>query len=113
VVLGGVVPGLRTGGPGVATVAEANADTVSFIGVAALSDTPDMQEFIDRTGINSFANIADTESSVWQHFEVTAQPAYAFISPDGTVDTVMSSLTEDTLTTACNSSSNHNRMTEQ
>lgn len=84
--------------PGVANAAESNAGTVEFVGVAALSDTPAMQDFVDRTGIGSFANIADTDSAVWQRFGVTAQPAYAFISPNGTVDTVKGSLSEDELT---------------
>ncbi|MQA10233.1 MAG: redoxin domain-containing protein [Pseudonocardiaceae bacterium] len=83
--------------PGVARVARANQDKVNFLGVASLSDVPKMRQFVSDNGIGSFPNVADTESSVWQRFGVTSQPAYAFIDADGTVDTVKGSLSEDEL----------------
>jgi peroxiredoxin len=81
---------------GVAKVAQANT-AVTFVGVAALSDTAGMREFVKNYGIGSFTNLADTNASVWQRFGVTSQPAYAFIRPNGTVETVKSSLSEDEL----------------
>lgn len=84
---------------GVAEVARAIAGTVTFLGVAALSDVPAMRTFVADTGLGSFTHLADTKASVWQRFGVTAQPAYAFIRPNGTVETVKGSLTEDELAT--------------
>ncbi|AEA23544.1 thiol-disulfide isomerase/thioredoxin [Amycolatopsis echigonensis] len=81
---------------GVEKVAQANS-TVTFVGVAALSDAPAMREFVTRYGIGSFTNLADTDASVWQRFGVTSQPAYAFVRPNGTVETVKSGLSEDEL----------------
>jgi thiol-disulfide isomerase/thioredoxin len=85
--------------PGVADVAQEHADEVNFVGVAALSDLPDMREFVSRNELGEFTHLADTEGLVWQRFGVTAQPAYAFVGPDGSVDTVKGSLSEDELAT--------------
>jgi peroxiredoxin len=60
---------------GVAKVAHANTG-VTFVGVAALSDTAEMREFVKNYGIGPFTNLADTNASVWQRFGVTSQPAY-------------------------------------
>lgn len=85
--------------PGVAEVAQEHAGEVKFVGVAALSDVPDMKEFVSRNDLGEFTHLADAEGSVWQRFGVTAQPAYAFVGPDGSVDMVKGSLSEDELAT--------------
>lgn len=82
--------------PDVANTARANP-AVRFVGVAALDQVPAMQEFVDKYGIGIFTNIADVDGAVWQHFGVTAQPAFAFVSADGSVDVVRGALSEPEL----------------
>lgn len=84
--------------PDVATVARANPDA-TFIGVAALDQEPAMQEFVDKYGLGFFTNIADVDGAVWQRFGVTAQPAFAFVGADGSVDVVRGTLGEPALNT--------------
>lgn len=84
--------------PTVAHVAKANPD-VTFVGVGAQDQPPAMQEFVDKYGLGGFAEIADTDATVWARFGVTHQPAYAFVSTDGDIDVVKDSLSESDLTT--------------
>jgi thiol-disulfide isomerase/thioredoxin len=83
--------------PDVAKVARANPDA-TFVGVAALDQEPAMQEFVDKYDLG-FTNIADVDGAVWQRFGVTAQPAFAFVGADGSVDVVRGTLGEPALST--------------
>ena len=56
-----------------------------------------MQDFVERFGLGSFPHIADTDAAVWQRFGVTYQPAYAFISSDGTIEMETDQLDKDEL----------------
>jgi thiol-disulfide isomerase/thioredoxin len=82
--------------PGVGQIAHANPG-VSFVGVAAQDQVPAMQNFVARYQLGFFPHLADVSASVWRHFGVTAQPAFAFVSADGSVDVVKSSLSEPDL----------------
>ena len=81
------------------TIAEAarSAGDVEFVGVAAQDEVAAMQDFVRRFDLGSFTHIADTDAEVWKRFGVTYQPAYAFISSDGTVETETDQLGEDEL----------------
>ncbi len=81
------------------TIAEAarSAGDVEFVGVAAQDEVAAMQDFVQKYDLDSFTHIADTDAAVWQRFGVTYQPAYAFISADGTVETETSQLEKDEL----------------
>ncbi len=83
--------------PQVARVAAANP-TVTFVGVGAQDELPALQEFATKYGVDRFTELADTDAAVWAKFGVTRQPAYAFVSPDGSVDVVRGSLSEAELT---------------
>lgn len=83
--------------PGMAKAAKDLGSSVTFLGVAALDQVPAMQGFVDRYDLKSFQHLADTESAVWKRFGVTAQPAYAFVDKDGTVEVVTSQLSEKDL----------------
>lgn len=83
--------------PTVAKVAQANTG-VTFVGVAARDEVPAMQEFVSTYKMDSFAHLADLDASVWTRFGVTAQPAFAFIGADGSVDVVKGTLSEQDLT---------------
>ncbi|GAC1401751.1 MAG: protein disulfide oxidoreductase [Mycobacterium sp.] len=81
--------------PGVAKAARANP-AVTFVGVAAQDQVPAMQNFVAKYGLG-FTNLADLDGSIWRQFGVTIQPAFAFISPDGSVDVVKRTLSEQDL----------------
>lgn len=89
-------PTCRREAPGVADVALANPG-VTFVGVAAQDQVPAMRGFVSRYGVGSFTHLADLNGQVWQRFGVTAQPAYAFLGADGSVQVVKGSLTEPEL----------------
>lgn len=82
--------------PEVAKLAKANPD-ITFVGVSAQDQVPAMQEFVDKYGTGAFTNIADVDGAVWQRFGVTAQPAFAFVGGDGSVDVVRGPLPESDL----------------
>jgi thiol-disulfide isomerase/thioredoxin len=80
--------------PTVASAAQANAGKVEFVGVAAQDELAAMQSFVTKYQVGSFQHLADLDASIWRRFDVTYQPAYAFISPDGSVEVVKDQLTE-------------------
>lgn len=84
--------------PEVAKAARANPEA-TFVGVAALAQESAMQEFVDKYDLGFFTNIADVDGAVWQRFGVTAQPAFAFVGADGSVDVVRGTLGEPALNT--------------
>jgi hypothetical protein len=51
------------------------------------------EAFISRHGV-TFQNIDDTPGDVYSRFKITGQPAWAFISQDGTAEMRFHSLTE-------------------
>lgn len=89
-------PKCRAEAPGVAEVARDSAGTVTFVGVAAQDEVPAMQRFVDQYGVD-FTHLADTEAALWRAFGVTVQPAYAFVSADGSIEVVKSQLGTDDL----------------
>lgn len=70
---------------------------VTFVGVAGLDQLPAMQQFVSKYPVSGFTQLADTDGSVWAKFDVTHQPAYAFIRPDGNIDVVKGSVPEPEL----------------
>jgi thiol-disulfide isomerase/thioredoxin len=81
----------------IAAAAKETEGAVSFLGVAAQDQVPAMQDFVQRFGLGSFPHLADTDAAVWKRFGVTYQPAYAFITADGSVDLVTKQLATDDL----------------
>ena len=77
--------------------AQAERSDVTFLGVAGLGSTSDMQDFVDDYDVAAFGHLADLDGSLWQRFGVVQQPAYAFIDADGTVEVVRGELGEDGL----------------
>jgi hypothetical protein len=68
---------------------------VEVVGVAALGSIDDMNTFVTDTGISNFTQLADPDAEVWSVFGVASQPAFAFISADGSIDVVQGSLGKD------------------
>jgi thiol-disulfide isomerase/thioredoxin len=89
-------PACQQEAPQVARVAAANP-AVTFVGVGAQDRLPALQAFAAKYGVDKFTELADTHATVWAKFGVTRQPAYAFVSPDTSVDVVKGSLTESEL----------------
>ena len=58
-----------------------------MIGVAGRDDLDVFVEWVTENGVDGFDHIADADGSVWQEFNVTTQPAFAFINDDGEVET--------------------------
>jgi thiol-disulfide isomerase/thioredoxin len=89
-------PTCRQEAPAIGEAARA-VTGVTFVGVAAHDHVPAMQEFVAKYRLDSFENIADVDASVWTGFDIFAQPAFAFIGADGTVDLVLGTLSEHDL----------------
>lgn len=66
--------------------AAAKIEGVRFVGVAAQDQVPAMREFVDRFSLGSFPHLADTDAEIWRRFDVTYQPAYAFVSANGDIE---------------------------
>jgi thiol-disulfide isomerase/thioredoxin len=68
--------------PSVSAVAAANPG-VTFVGVSTRADVAAMQGFVSKYNLN-FTNLNDADGSIWARFNVPWQPAYVFLSPNGT-----------------------------
>jgi thiol-disulfide isomerase/thioredoxin len=80
--------------PTVARAAQANTGKIEFVGVAAQDQLAAMQSFVTKYHVGSFQHLADLNASIWRRFGITQQPAYAFISPTGSVEVVKDQLSE-------------------
>ena len=56
-----------------------------------------MRAFVDEFGVGGFPHLADVTATVWAEYDVTSQPAFAFINDDGSADVVVGALGEDGL----------------
>jgi len=81
----------------VAAVAAEYEGRVRFLGVPGRSAVPEMQEFVADTGTGALTHVVDVDGSLWQRFGVVAQPAFAFVEEDGTVETFGGSLDPESL----------------
>jgi thiol-disulfide isomerase/thioredoxin len=91
-------PKCRGEAPGVAEAVNSVGGTVTFVGVAARDEVPAMRKFVEQYGLGGFAHLADTDLAIWKRFGVVEQPAYAFITKDGTVEVVTARVSKDDLT---------------
>ena len=75
----------RAEAPDVAKVAADLDGQVRFLGVPGIGAEKDMRAFVQDTGTGGFVHVVDSDGSLWQRFGVIAQPAFAFVAPDGSV----------------------------
>ena len=68
--------------PSVSAVAAANPG-VTFVGVSTRADVAAMQGFVSKYNLN-VTNLHAADGSIWARFNVPWQPAYVFLSPNGT-----------------------------
>lgn len=71
--------------PHVTSLAKKHKGEVNVLGVAGLDDRAKMREFVKRTGVRGFPNLADEKGVVWKRFEVTAQSTYVLLDASGEV----------------------------
>jgi peroxiredoxin len=69
---------------------------VAIVGVAWSGSEDEFQEFVDRHGL-TFPQISDAAADVFTRFGVPAQPAWAFVLPDGEVQTLLGAVDDETL----------------
>lgn len=74
-------------------------DRVQFVGVPGLGQVPDMQRFVADTGLGGFPHVVDADGALWERFGVPAQPAFAFVARDGTVEVSIGKLPREDLET--------------
>ncbi|MCX2949253.1 TlpA family protein disulfide reductase [Lentzea sp. NEAU-D7] len=70
---------------------------VQFVGVAAEDQLDAMKKFVSDHGMSAFPHLADLDGAVWKRFGVTAQPAFAFVGVNGSVEMLTGSPTEEQL----------------
>ena len=69
---------------------------MTIVGIAWHGSDADMQEFVQRHGV-TFANMIDDDGSLFARFQVPVQPAWVFVSADGTADSRLGAMTEEEL----------------
>ncbi len=70
---------------------------VTFLGVPGRGEVDAMREFVADTMTGQFTHVLDGDGSLWQRFRIVAQPAFAFVAADGSVETFAGSLDADAL----------------
>ncbi|MET9226344.1 redoxin domain-containing protein [Lentzea sp. NPDC003310] len=70
---------------------------VQFVGVAAEDQLDAMKKFVGDHEMTAFPHLADLDGAVWKRFGVTAQPTFAFVRVDGSVELLTGSPTEEEL----------------
>lgn len=68
---------------------------IQFVGVAAEDELDAMKKFVADHKMTAFPHLADLDGSVWKRFGVTAQPTYAFVRSDGSVELLTGAPTEE------------------
>lgn len=70
---------------------------MKFVGLAAHDRDQAMEEFVATFGLEGMLTLVDDDGSLWRHFGVRFQPAWAFISVDGDVEVVAGALSSERL----------------
>lgn len=80
-----------------AAVAAEFEGRVRFLGIPARGELSEMKDFVADTGTGGLTHVVDVDGSIWQRFGVVTQPAFAFVSADGTSRTSPGGMDADTL----------------
>ena len=81
--------------PDVVEVASELADDGSAIlvlGVPGRGDEPSMRDFVSDTRTGGLTHVIDADGSIWRHFGVLTQPAFALLDVDGGVHVINGAL---------------------
>ncbi len=60
-------------------------EEVEIVGVAGVSEFPEMVEFVERHGLEHVTHLADTNAHFWASLDVSYQPWWIFINDTGEV----------------------------
>lgn len=72
----------------IAEVAAERGGEIAIVGIGSQDDLGQMEDFVAEYGIDTFAQIADVDGSLWSRFGGdTSRSTFAFVSADGSVDT--------------------------
>jgi len=84
--------------PDVTSVAAAFDGEIEVIGVAGRGEEPAMEDFVSDTDTGALTHVVDDSGSIWSDYGVAAQPSFAFIDDDGSVEVHIGALGEAALT---------------
>lgn len=65
--------------------AEQYKGKVNFVGIGALGNQAEMQEFVTHTGTSLFTNLNDADGKLWNRFGVIIQPTLIFVDAKGKI----------------------------
>ena len=65
--------------------AEQYRGKVNFVGIGALGNQAEMQEFVTHTGTSLFTNLNDADGKLWNRFGVVIQPTLIFVDAKGKI----------------------------
>ncbi len=82
----------RLKAPTITAVAKEYAGKVEIIGVAGRGTVEEMKGFVADTGTGELTHITDTSGAIWQQYGIVTQPAFAFISQDGSTETFVGAI---------------------
>lgn len=58
---------------------------VNFVGIGALGNQAEMQDFVTHTGTSVFTNLNDADGKLWNRFGVVIQPTLIFVDAKGKI----------------------------
>ena len=58
---------------------------VNFVGIGALGNQAEMQDFVTHTGTSLFTNLNDGDGKLWNRFGVVIQPTLLFVDAKGKI----------------------------
>jgi thiol-disulfide isomerase/thioredoxin len=88
--------------PNVTAAAAAFEGDIDVIGVAGRGEVPEMDDFVSDTDTGALTHVVDDSGAIWSSYGVAAQPSFAFINDDGTVEVFVGALGETGLTQQMN-----------
>ncbi len=65
--------------------AEQYKGKVNFVGIGALGNQAEMQDFVTHTGTSLFTNLNDADGKLWNRFGVVIQPTLIFVDAKGKI----------------------------
>ena len=66
----------------------ASGTQVSIVGIPGFGTSDEMRTFTKNFKVEGVTHVADIDGAIWRRFNVTQQPAYAFIDQSGAVEVV-------------------------
>ncbi|MDB1086786.1 redoxin domain-containing protein [Streptomyces sp. ACA25] len=83
--------------PGIKAAHEQWGEEVTFVGVPGNGSPEQDGDFVNDYGLDGFTHARDEDGALWTSFGVPAQPAFAFVDPDGNVDIELGTMNEGDL----------------